>query len=202
MQCIQCFMPTPNPIISHGGMLKIAIAILTIAYPIIIFFSVGTFEPRWIGLLVLVVAGARLLLSRSPSSYLFFLIASILLTLTWWSGAWLPLKLYPVAVNMSLLAIFGTSILFPPSIVERIARKTHQNLSMEGVKYTRRVTKIWCWFFVGNGLVALYTALYSSDEIWMAYNSCVAYLLMGVIAATEWIVRPRDVSQPGNSSNL
>ena len=181
-------MPTPNPIISHGGMLKIAIAILTIAYPIIIFFSVGTFEPRWIGLLVLVVAGARLLLSRSPSSYLFFLIASILLTLTWWSGAWLPLKLYPVAVNMSLLAIFGTSILFPPSIVERIARKTHQNLSMEGVKYTRRVTKIWCWFFVGNGLVALYTALYSSDEIWMA--------------ATEWIVRPRDVSQPGNSSNL
>jgi uncharacterized membrane protein len=79
----------------------------------------------------------------------------------------------------------------PQSLVERIARIQHPNLPPEGVVYTRRVTQIWCVFFVVNGGIALVTALWSSFEIWSLYNGLIAYVLMGLLFAGEYIVRMR-----------
>ena len=57
--------------------------------------------------------------------------------------------------------------------------------------YTRRVTQVWCGFFVFNGSLALLTALYASDGVWMLYNGLLAYVLMGILFAGEWLVRQR-----------
>jgi len=57
------------------------------------------------------------------------------------------------------------------------------------VAYTRRVTQVWCGFFVLNGSVALVTALWASDATWALYNGLISYCLMGCLFAGEWLVR-------------
>jgi len=57
------------------------------------------------------------------------------------------------------------------------------------VRYTRKVTVVWCVFFVLNGGAAAYTATSSSDATWALYNGLIAYVLMGCLMGTEWCVR-------------
>ena len=58
-------------------------------------------------------------------------------------------------------------------------------------RYTRRVTLAWCAFFVVNGAIAAWTAVYSSREAWVLYNGVIAYLAMGTLFAGERLLRRR-----------
>ena len=69
-------------------------------------------------------------------------------------------------VNASLLVLFAASLLHPPSLIERLARLQQPDLPAAAVAYTRRVTQVWCGFFVLNGSIAAYTALYASAAQW------------------------------------
>jgi uncharacterized membrane protein len=117
--------------------------------------------------------------------------AALLAAASAFGNAWLPLKLYPVLVNGVLLFVFSASLVRPPSVIERLARLTEPHLPAEGVAYTRKVTQVWCGFFVLNGGIALATALWASHELWALYNGLIAYLLMGVLFGVEWLVRQR-----------
>jgi uncharacterized membrane protein len=108
-----------------------------------------------------------------------------------WANALLPLKLYPVLVNCAFLAAFGYSLAAPPSMIERLARLSEPDLPPEAIAYTRRVTQVWCGFFILNGSVALGTALWASEAVWSLYTGVVAYLLMGLLFAGEYLVRLR-----------
>jgi uncharacterized membrane protein len=57
------------------------------------------------------------------------------------------------------------------------------------VRYTFRITQIWCAFFLINGTLAAYTALFTSRAAWALYNGLIAYLLMGALFAGEWLYR-------------
>jgi uncharacterized membrane protein len=50
---------------------------------------------------------------------------------------------------------------------------------------------VWCAFFVANGAVAAALALSGRRELWAAYTGVVAYLLMGLLFAGEYLVRRR-----------
>ena len=89
----------------------------------------------------------------------------------------------------TMLALFAASLYRPPSLIERLARLREPDLPPEGVRYTRRVTQLWCLFFVLNGSVALYTALFTSLATWTLYNGFIAYLLMGTLFAVELLCR-------------
>ena len=102
----------------------------------------------------------------------------------------LTLKLYPVAVNAVLLGVFSSSLLKPPSVIERMARLKIPELSARQVSYTRSVTKVWCAFFLLNGLTALATALWTSAEVWALYNGVISYILVGCLFAVERLARP------------
>ena len=52
-----------------------------------------------------------------------------------------------------------------------------------------RPTWVWSGFFAVNGALALATALWASDAVWALYNGFVAYVLVGVLFAGEWLVR-------------
>jgi uncharacterized membrane protein len=108
-----------------------------------------------------------------------------------WSNVLLPLKLYPVLVNGALLGLFTHSLYYPPSIVERLARLREPNLEPAVIRYTRRVTQLWCGFFVINGAIALGTAIWASPAIWSLYNGLIAYLLMGALFGAEYCIRCR-----------
>ncbi|MDX7990546.1 DNA gyrase subunit B [Xenorhabdus sp. Reich] len=101
------------------------------------------------------------------------------------------LMYYPVVVNAVLLALFGGSLRYGPPIIERMARFKEPDLPPEGVVYTRKVTYIWCLFFLFNGSVALGTCLYNDMNLWTLWNGMVSYLFIGLLLAIEWLVRQR-----------
>ncbi|PLR37341.1 DNA gyrase subunit B [Chimaeribacter californicus] len=98
---------------------------------------------------------------------------------------------YPVVVNVALLALFGGSLLTAMPLVERLARLRQPYLPPEAVRYTRRVTQVWCGFFMINGSVALATCLRGHLNEWTLWNGAISYLLMGILMGGEWLVRRR-----------
>jgi len=170
--------------------------LLWLATPLIIFFGLQHFEPRTIaGLLLLIFitrhhAQIRIFLSdlslnQCISIVTFIsLIAAIAVT-----NSEVLLRLYPVVISLGMLSFFATSLRYPPTIIERIARLQEPNLSPQGVRYTRHITTIWCIFFIINAGIAFYTTLYTSRETWALYNGLIAYCLMGGLMLGERLVR-------------
>ena len=105
------------------------------------------------------------------------------------------LLFYPVVVNSVMLAVFGGSLWSAMPIIERLARLREPDLPETAVRYTRRVTQIWCAFFIFNGSIALLTALHGDMSIWTAWNGMLSYLLMGMLMAGEWLVRRRGMKR-------
>lgn len=170
----------------------VLLGVLTLAYPLLVYASLKWFEPRWLALLLLAIALARLGGGRrDPLAWAIVAAALLLALVAGWLNAMLPIKLYPVLVNALMLLLFGLSLWHPPSMIERIARLQEPDLPAHAIAYTRRVTQVWCGFFVVNGGIALWTALVASDATWALYNGLVAYLLMGALFAGEWLVRQR-----------
>jgi uncharacterized membrane protein len=167
---------------------------LTLLYPLAIYFGLGRFEPRWLALLLLGLAFVRVVTSRQRVWWAVAAMAVVLASATFLANAPLPLKLYPAVVSASLLALFAASLVRPPTAIERMARLTQPDLSPRGVAYTRKVTWVWCGFFLINGTVAAATARWGSDAVWALYNGLIAYGLMGLLFGIEWLVRQRVMS--------
>jgi len=167
------------------------VVVLTAAYPLLVYLGLGRFEPRWLALLLAALAVVRALASprRDPFWWWAAAAALLLAAATALINQAMPLKVYPVVVNLGLLLLFGASLRHPPTVVERIARLTEPDLDAAGVRYTRRVTQVWCGFFVLNGSLALLTACWGDDKLWALYNGFIAYLLMGSLMGGEWLVR-------------
>ena len=105
-------------------------------------------------------------------------------------------KLYPVIVNAFFFAAFAWSILRPPTMVWRFATLRDKKLASHPERpsieiYCRKVTLVWCTFFVFNALAALYTAVRASDALWSIYNGMISYILMGILFAGEYLIRRR-----------
>ncbi|OBR45499.1 MULTISPECIES: hypothetical protein [Aeromonas] len=98
---------------------------------------------------------------------------------------------YPLAVSLCLLCLFGWSLTRPMSLVERLARLQEPALPAAAIGYTRRVTQVWCGFFVINGALAAFTIWHGDLALWSLYNGLVSYLLMGGLMGAEYLVRRR-----------
>ncbi len=98
---------------------------------------------------------------------------------------------YPVAVNVLMLLLFGSSLFTRMPLVERLARLREPDLPPAAIAWTRQVTRVWCLFFVFNGTVALVTCLSNNLLLWTWWNGLIGYLLMGLLMATEWLLRQR-----------
>jgi len=167
---------------------------LLISYPVIVFLSLRYWGIAGLGIATLFIGGCRLihtLFRRSAGDKFDFFAVLILATglVVLWSGEDISARLYPVIVNSGMLAYFGWTLAKPPSAVERLARLTDPNLAAHAVIYTRRVTIVWCVFFLTNASIALYTTLRSTIEIWTLYNGVIAYVAMGLLFFAEYIVR-------------
>jgi uncharacterized membrane protein len=181
------------------------LALSWLAYPLLIYFGLQILQPRYVALLL----AAGLLLRRHQQMQrlmadLTRLDRIILICLLGLAGmtavvnSELLLRLYPAAVTAGVLLLFAASLYTPPSMIERFARLQHPDLPPEGVRYTRKVTQVWCAFLTLNSLIALYTGLFSSREVWSLYNGLIAYMLMGVLFAGEWLVRKYFVKPQAN----
>ncbi|WP_221793306.1 hypothetical protein [Oceanobacter mangrovi] len=172
----------------------VLIVLLSLCYPLAVYFGLQYFDVRYLALLLLTLGVARSLsagAAASGSRWLMVLILAVLAGWTWVSGDALALKLYPVLISFNLLVLFGWSLRQPQTVVERLARLKEPELPPSGVTYTRKVTKVWCLFFAANGCIALATVLYGDDALWTLYNGLISYLLMGTLMTAELLVRRR-----------
>lgn len=162
----------------------------TLAYPFLVWYSLGRFEPRAIALSLAALVFVRLFVSPSGAVgskllplMLLFLLASAMLNQSQW------LLAYPVIVSLSFLAWFSHSLRHPPTIIEQFARLQDPELPPQGVAYTRKVTQVWCGFFILNALLSLAIAYSDDMQLWSLYNGLIAYLLMGLLMFGEMLIR-------------
>ena len=172
--------------------LSIFAVLITLVYPLAVWLGEGQVEPRLLAGLLLLAGLTRLpTLAVSQGARWWLGGTMILVILAIWTNVLFPLKLYPVMVNAALFAVFAYSLIVPPTVDERLARLREPDLPSQAIAYTRRVTQVWCVFFVINGTIALFTALYASSALWWFYNGFVAYLFIGLLFAGEYWVRRR-----------
>ncbi|MGN6735809.1 MAG: hypothetical protein ACTHMB_28145, partial [Candidatus Binatia bacterium] len=123
--------------------LNLFMVVMTIAYPLVIWLGQGRFEPRVLAILLLLLVAMRLHRLKLSAAWCWCVGGTLLLVVcALWQNAILPLKFYPVLVNGTLLGLFGYSLLFPPSIIERWARMRNAELPARAISYTRRVTQV------------------------------------------------------------
>jgi uncharacterized membrane protein len=165
--------------------------IITAFYPLALYFGTNYFEPWKIAGILIVLLVIKLVTSYSDNHWSrpLLMVGVVYFGFALWSNNLVSLRFYPALVSGVLLVIFSWSLLSPPSLIERLARLQHPDLPSEGVIYTRRVTQIWCGFFIVNGLISFATAVWSSIEVWSIYNGLIAYIMMGILMGGEYIVR-------------
>jgi uncharacterized membrane protein len=171
------------------------LGILTLLYPAAVYFGLQYLQPWSIAALLAGVLAIKLMLSEQSWTKPVLVCGLVFAGFAIWRNDFVSLRFYPVLVNAVMLLIFAGSLFYPPSIVERLARLQQPDLPPQGVCYTRRVTQVWCGFFIINGSIALATALWSSFAAWSLYNGLIAYLLMGLLFAGEYLIRRRTQKQ-------
>ncbi|ALH95181.1 septation protein IspZ [Acinetobacter equi] len=163
-----------------------------IFYPFLAGYCLAEGQYVWVGLL-LITLGCLKLFSKGNALLLPLTTFAILcgaLSLILKDEAWL--KLYPVFMSLGALIIFALTLIKPPSMIERFARIVEPDLPHEGVIWTKKVTMVWCLFFLCNSLIATYTVFMTSMEIWVLYNGFISYFLMGILFVVEFILRKRQ----------
>ena len=85
----------------------------TLLYPLAVWFGLARFEPRWVAMFLLALALLRAIASREKVWLAAAAGACGLVLASWFSNDGLPLKLYPVLVNLALYAINDR---FTPSV--------------------------------------------------------------------------------------
>ncbi|WP_111858833.1 septation protein IspZ [Acinetobacter sp. CFCC 10889] len=173
------------------NILKGIVVILMVAYPFLVGWGLSQGQFVWVsailiglGIIRLFSKGNQLLL---PLTWFAILCGGLSLLLK--DHAWL--KMYPVFMSVGAGIIFASTLIKPPSMIERFARLVEPDLPESGVIWTRKVTIVWCIFFVCNAAIALYTVLFVPMKIWVIYNGFISYILMGILFLGEFILRKR-----------
>nr|WP_299242072.1 hypothetical protein [uncultured Halomonas sp.] len=173
---------------ARPALVSLLFGLMMLAWPLLVFFLL----PRDGGLLLLALAVA-LISWRLPQGYkrwgLLLTVGVVILALA--GQVDIGVRAWPVLINAALFILFVWSLRHPPSLIERLARRQEPDLPPSGVRYTRNVTALWCGFFLVNGSIALWTALYADLSTWTLYNGGIAYGLSGALFAGEWCVRQR-----------
>ena len=177
--------------------LKVGIVILLLLYPFLIYFGLDYFTPSHLGLFFLALFILRVIFTKTKSKtarwQLIFtvVIGGILAILTWIFDSEEFLLWYPVGLSAAFFLIFTISIIFPPTVIEQIARGYSKHFPPIAVVHTRNVTIVWAVFFAINIFVSSWTVVYGGMEVWTLYNGLISYIIVGILVGGELLVRRR-----------
>ncbi|MGZ8217399.1 hypothetical protein [Methylomagnum sp.] len=173
-----------------------ALAVLAaLSYPLLVYLAVDRIQPRYLALFLLAVFLLRWRRGNdagigSTSTIMAIAAVGYFMAAVFVNEKALLLA-YPIMVSLVFLSIFAHSLYRPPTIVEKLARLGEPDLPPQGVSYTRKVTWVWCGFFLINGLISVGTVWHGDMAVWGLYNGLVSYVLMGTLFGIEWLVRNR-----------
>ncbi len=171
-------------------------------YPFAVYIGLNNVAPGYLAMILIALVLIRIVLVKSRLKTLPWVLPASLLGIvaigsSVVTDSSLGFKLYPLAINFSMLIVFAYSYLKPPTVIETFARLSEKNMSAEAIQYTAKVTLVWCLFFVANGLISLYTALFTTLDTWMIYNGFLSYILMALLMLVEYLVRLKVKKQHG-----
>jgi uncharacterized membrane protein len=208
------------------AVLTIATAVLTVAYPLAVYYGLTRLGTRSVAILlaVLLVLGAllkaktraetasrersalvgtapreRSAFLREPREAVGLLVALGALALSGVLEDHRLLLITPVLINAGLFITFAGSLRTDTPLVERFARMQVSDLSAQELRYCRGVTQVWSAFFVLNGGIAALLALLAPLGWWALYNGFLAYVLIGLLGATEYVIRKRRFGRFGDN---
>jgi uncharacterized membrane protein len=99
---------------------------------------------------------------------------------------------------LALLVVFAASL--QPgreAVITILARKSRGRLPADIVRYTRRVTWAWCWFFVAQLVGSLALLLFAPLYVWSLFINLCNLPLIGVMLCTEYVYRQwRHAARP------
>ncbi len=184
----------PSPITNRWGLVA---AVGGLAYPFLVYFGFAVVSPGALIIIAFALIALRMIgLKRLCGTALPLVLVGLAgggLGFLLMASPDLAIKAYPIAVSLGTAALFLLSLAFPPTIVERIARLTEPDLSPTGIAYTRKVTKIWAAFLIGNAMISAVTAMWGSLAQWTLWNGLLSYIAMGGLFLGERILRRRAV---------
>jgi uncharacterized membrane protein len=177
--------------------LGIVNAILAVTYPVIVWIGLSHLGTRAVSVLVLALLVPMLAIRLRKAD-----------RATFWSIVRVPIAILvlvvlgavtqdarfvlamPVVINLVLLLTFGETLREGQTpMIERFARLVEPALSDEKTAHCRRWTMRWCVFFALNASAALMLGLFATPFVWAAYNGGIAYALIGVMFAIEYVSR-------------
>lgn len=144
----------------------VAIAVATIALRVATLDK--TSAPLWRGPLLMAIPALLIVLLFAPG---------------------MAAKAYPVAISLAAAAVFGGTLIAPPSLIERFARMQEPDLPEEGQAYCRKVTLVWTIWLVANALIAALLAWTGQDAAWALWTGLLSYLVMALLFLGEIAVR-------------
>lgn len=176
--------------------MKVARALLAAGYPFVVLAGLHLLTARWVAVVLTALFLARWVIGwktpvREPLLQLWVpaaLIGSVL-GVTVFSNDERVLLLTPAAINLALLAAFGRTLRGGPTLVETLARLQVPDLPPDEVRYCRSVTIVWCAFFTLNAALSTWLAFFATRQTWALYAGFLAYLLVGLLFACEFVVR-------------
>lgn len=176
-----------------GHLISAVVGGVTLLYPIAVYFGIQYLEPWTMAVFLSVVLLLKLISSKTNhhGNRLLILLGLVFCVLAIWNNNQTTLRFYPVVVSYTLFMVFFSSLFYAPPMIERLARLQHPDLPEQGIRYTRKVTQVWCLFFLINGSIALITAVWTSFEWWSLYNGFISYCLMALLMGIEYLVRIR-----------
>lgn len=167
----------------------IFLTVLSIAYPALWYYGREAGWFVWLaaamcGLWLLRALTAKLPQQRYAALFITLFFAAVLVFRRHDSMYW-----YPVLVNLMMLVVFGGSLFAGQTVIEKLARLQQPDLPEKAVRYTRRVTQVWCVFFIINGTLAALLVRLGRYDWWAVYTGVIAYVLMGMLFVGEWLYR-------------
>lgn len=173
-------------------LLGLALLLAGLAYPFVVYLGLEHLSPRLFAVLLGALWLARLLSGKqTPLNRTLAVIALLFCLLLGLAGEPALLRWYPVLISLALLGLFAGSLMSGMPIIERLARLSEPELPAAAVRYTRQVTWVWVGYFIINASIAGGLARWAPLSWWTLYTGLIAYLLMGLLFAGEWLVRQR-----------
>lgn len=173
-------------------LVNVTLTLASIAYPILWWLDNGREYLHLLPWLLSSLWLVKAVLQAVKFQRIFAILMAVLLAVVAATRQLDTMYWYPVIINGVMLALFGSSLWAKQTVVERLARLQTPDLPESGIRYTRRVTQVWCSFFLFNIFLTSAFILCQQYDLWAIYSGGIAYLLMGLLFLGEWWIRPKQ----------
>jgi uncharacterized membrane protein len=136
--------------------------LIGISYPFLVYLGMNIVSSGMLLLGIILLLLLRLLILKSTLSARLLTLKSTVGPLQIWPlviaiavmaacaiflSTEIAVRIYPIVISFCFGMIFCWSLVFPPTVIEIIARLREPEMGPRGVSYTRKVTVVWVLFF-------------------------------------------------------